>query len=271
MTAGVTAPPLTKILETGESAAKKAGAVLSEGYQGPKSIRFKGDIDLVTEFDLASERIIVDEIKTAFPGHTIIAEEGGETNSGSPNRWYIDPLDGTTNFAHGFLFFCVSIAYEALEEDGPEIQAGVIFDPLRDEMFTAVKGGGAMLNGRPLTVSGQTDLGRALVATGFPYDIRTNSEPVLARFRRILTAVQGVRRPGAAALDLAWLAAGRVDGFWEERLGPWDTAAGALIVQEAGGRVTGFSGQAFRPQLKEILATNGHLHYNMQNLLNQDV
>lgn len=269
MTSARSTPDLKKILTIGRSAALKAGEILRRGYGLPKRVQFKGEIDLLTEFDLASEKAIVEIITSAFPDHVIVAEEGGETGAGSPNRWYIDPLDGTTNFAHGLPVFCLSIAFEAQGEEGPELLVGVVFDPLRKEMFTAMKGAGARLNGRPIEVSGQTDLGRALVATGFPYDIRRNPESVLTRFERMCLAAQGVRRVGAAALDLAWLAAGRFDGFWEERLSPWDTAAGVLLVQEAGGRVTDFAGGAFRPQLKEILATNGHLHYNMLRRLNQ--
>ena len=250
------------------ASARGAGAILRQGFYRPKTVRLKGEIDPVTEFDLASEKLITEMIGAAFPDHYILAEEGGRTGPGSAECWYIDPLDGTVNYTHGFPVFCVSIAFGTVGRSGPEIQVGVVFDPLREEMFTAVRGRGAFLNGAPVSVSDQADLGRALLATGFPYDIRREPDPVLSRFREMCLSGQGVRRAGSAALDLAWLAAGRVDGFWEERLHPWDTAAGMLLVQEAGGRVTDFSGKAYRPELKEILATNGRLHYNMQQILN---
>jgi len=261
---------LQVVIETAQGAALEAGALLLDGFGQAKSVRYKGEIDPVTQFDLASEKLIVQRISTAFPDHFILAEESGETGVASTHVWYIDPLDGTVNFAHGFPIFCVSIAYEARRPDGAEIMAGVVFDPVRDEMFRAVRGQGAFLNDSPLAVTDRTDLGRALVATGFPYSIRQKPDPVLSRFRRMCLAAQGVRRPGAAALDLAWLAAGRLDGFWEEELHPWDTAAGILIVEEAGGRVSDFRGRPFRPDLKEILATNGHLHYTMSRILCED-
>ncbi|MBF0529292.1 MAG: inositol monophosphatase, partial [Deltaproteobacteria bacterium] len=255
--------PWDEILETALTSAKAAGEILSTAWQGPKQVRYKGDINLVTEFDLAAEKAIVTLISRTFPDHIIVAEEGGQTNTSSPYRWYIDPLDGTTNFAHGFPVFAVSIAFEAPGPNGPEVKVGVIFDPLRQEMYQAVKGQGAYLNHHPLKVSRETDLDHALLATGFPYDLRLNPEPVMSRFRAISLAVQGVRRAGSAALDLAWLAAGRFDGFWEEKLHPWDTAAGTLLVLEAGGRVTDFSDRPYVPTGQEILATNGLLHYNI--------
>lgn len=261
---------LEKILTVARDAALEAGKVLAEGYAQPKSIRYKGEIDLVTQYDLASEKIILTRLKSSFPDHEILAEESGLEGPKSPNRWYIDPLDGTTNFAHGFPVFCVSIAFEAETDSGPQVLAGVIFDPLRQELFTAVRGGGAYLNDNPIEVSKESDLRRALTATGFPYNIREQPEPVLSRFRQMVLQAQGVRRPGSAALDLAYIACGRLDGFWEQNLHPWDTAAGALLVEEAGGRVTDFSFRPFRPDFKEILATNGHLHYTMHHILGKD-
>lgn len=270
MTVPSSPPPLESVLEAATDAARRAGAILRDGYLAAKAPRvdYKGVIDLVTEYDVASERIILDRIRQSFPDHQIVAEESGTTESASPFRWYIDPLDGTTNFAHKFPVFCVSVAFEASEGG---LQAGVVYDPLRDELFAAAKGQGAFLNGTPLSVSGQSDLNRALVMTGFPYDLRSDPLPILERFGRMILAAQGVRRAGSAALDLAWVAAGRLDGFWEERLHPWDTAAGVLLVREAGGRVTDFSGQPFPLQAKEILATNGHLHYTMLQVLNPSV
>ena len=265
-----TPPRLDRVLETAVQAAHRAGGILRHGWRGPKSIEFKGEIDLVTDFDLASEEELTRSITRAFPDHAVLAEESGQGGVASPFRWYVDPLDGTTNFAHGFPVFCVSIGFEAPGPDGPEMMAGVVYDPIRDETFSAAKGQGAVLNGRPISVSAQTDLGRSLLATGFPYDIRENPDPILKRFKRMILAAQAVRRPGSAALDLAWTAAGRVDGFWEEGLRPWDTAAGAILVREAGGRVTDFSDRPYDPASKEILATNGHVHYNMRHILTRE-
>ncbi|MFH1091469.1 MAG: inositol monophosphatase family protein [Pseudomonadota bacterium] len=270
MTAEQHAPPLERILETALEAARGAGRILFQGYDQPKSVRHKGEIDLVTQYDLASERYLVDQISTAFPGHAILAEEGGQTGLESPFRWYIDPLDGTTNYAHGFPVFCVSIAFEALTGSGPQIQVGVVHDPLRNETYSSVKEQGTWLNGRRVFVSRQTQLDQALVATGFPYDIRRNPGRIFQRFQRMCLSAQGVRRAGSAALDLASVAAGRLDGFWEEHLAPWDTAAGMLLVLEAGGKVTDFQAGTYRPQLKEIIATNGRLHYNMIKALNPE-
>ncbi len=269
MTEGTACPPLEDILEIAQTAARQAGRVLLEGFRQPKQVRYKGETDPVTQFDLASEKTIVGLISGVYPDHGILAEEGGETTHSSAHRWYIDPLDGTVNFAHGVPVFAVSIAFESCDGLEPEVKVGVIYDPVHDELFSAVKGQGARLNGRPIHVSDQDLMIRALIATGFPYDLHTQPDPVLDRFRRMCLAAQGVRRPGAAAIDLAWLAAGRVDGFFEEKLQPWDTAAGVLLVREAGGRVTDYSDIPHLPERKEILATNGHLHYTMLQVLNQ--
>ena len=263
-------PPLNHILDVACSAARAAGQVLAQGFNKPKSVNYKGEIDLVTEFDLAAEKTIISRLTEAFPGHHILAEESGSVGQTSEFIWYIDPLDGTTNFAHNFPFFCVSLALEGPGPSGREIKVGVIHDPLRDETFTAVRGGSAFLNGNPMSVTSESELGRALLATGFPYDIQQAPDPVLTRFRNVCLTARGVRRPGAAALDLAYVAAGRLDGFWEERLHPWDTAAGILLVEEAGGTVTDFKNQAYQPQAKEVLATNGLIHYNMLKILAPD-
>ncbi|MEW6265573.1 MAG: inositol monophosphatase family protein [Thermodesulfobacteriota bacterium] len=270
MTASLQTPAPDEILEVAQAAARSAGEILVSGWDRPKETRFKGEINLVTDFDLAAERAIVDRIKAAFPEHVILAEESGLTGPDSQFRWYIDPLDGTTNFAHGFPVFCVSIAWEIHGPAAREIRAGVVFDPLRQEMFTAYKGLGAWMNGHPLAVSEINDLGRALLATGFPYDLHQKPDPVLTRFRNVCLAAQAVRRAGAAALDLAYVAAGRVDGFWEEGLYPWDTAAGILMVEEAGGRVTDLAGRPYNLQGKEILATNGRVHYNLSRILSSN-
>lgn len=258
-------------LEVAIDAARRAGRLLADGYRKPKSVDYKGDIDLVTEYDRAAEKEIVEAIRSAFPDHRIQAEEGGASGDDPDHRWHIDPLDGTTNFAHGFPHFCVSVAYERGSGPARSMEIGVVFDPVRDELFTAVRGQGARLNKAPISVSDQNDLNQALLATGFPYWVREHPEPALAWFKTFQITCQGVRRAGAAALDLAYLAAGRVDGFWELGLKPWDTAAGMLLVQEAGGRVTDFRDRPFHPFLKEILATNGHLHYNMLKVLETGV
>jgi myo-inositol-1(or 4)-monophosphatase len=242
--------------------ARTAGALLAHGLGSGAAIEHKGAIDLVTEYDLKSERVLVDGIRESFPNDAILAEEGGGAAGGS--RWLIDPLDGTTNFAHGLPVFSVSLAY--LEEG--LIRLGVVYDPTRDELFDALRGGGARLNGRPLRVSSTADLGEALLVTGFPYDIRTASDTNLDFFARFALRSQGVRRLGSASLDLAYVAAGRFDGYWELRLSPWDWGAGILLVQEAGGRVTRVDGDEdiFRPPTS-ILATNGRLHEGMLEVL----
>ena len=236
-------------------AAHLGGAVLREGIGKIRDVRtvgYKGEVDLVTEYDKRSERLIVDAIQRRFPGHRILAEEG-TTGGADPNhRWIIDPLDGTTNFAHGYPICCVSIAYE---RDGA-IMAGVVYDPFRDEQFSAVHGQGAMLNRSPLHVSMTPDLAHALLATGFPYD-RTTLDAVLERWGRLVRQSQAVRRDGAAALNLCYVGAGRFDGFWEATLAPWDAAAGSLVVREAGGLVTDIGGKPWTVAERSIVAANG--------------
>ena len=235
--------------------AKEAGALLMRHFRARVSIEYKGDADLVTVADRESEALIVGRIREKFPQHNILGEEGTRSESGSEFRWYIDPLDGTTNFAHGFPVFCVSIA---LEHEGRRI-AGVLYDPTRDELFAAEKGGGATLNGRPIHVSKVAKLNEALVATGFPSHKR-HKNPNIHFYHQITLRTHGVRRAGSAALDLASVACGRVDGFWEFNLNPWDTAAGVLLVEEAGGKVTDLSGGAFDIASREVCASNGVLH-----------
>jgi myo-inositol-1(or 4)-monophosphatase len=271
---------LDQVREVGRQAALAAGAVLRQNYEKPHDITLKSAIDPVTESDLASQETIISIIRQTFPAHAILAEEEGvavgeggshgleaRATGSSPlppppttypftYRWIIDPLDGTVNFAHGFPMFCVSIAFEA----AGVVEYGVVYDPLREELFEAKRGGGAWLNGRPLKVSRVDRLGAALLATGFPYDIRERLPETLARMGRLLGVSQGVRRAGSAALDLAYLAAGRLDGFWEENLKPWDTAAGVLLVTEAGGAVSTFTGAPYTPYLDTIAASNGLLH-----------
>ena len=258
-----------QIRQVGRQAARAAGALLKQNYEKPHDITMKGAIDPVTESDFASQKLIVNLIHQAFPDHGILAEEVmdgvGEGAKGrgpwpaphkTPCRWIIDPLDGTVNFAHGFPLFCVSIAFEAAEV----LEYGVVYDPLREELFEAQRDGGATLNGRSLGVSRVDALGAALLATGFPYDVRQRLPETLARIGGVLGISQGLRRGGSAALDLAYVAAGRLDGFWEENLNPWDTAAGVLLVTEAGGVVSTFSGSSYDVISPNILASNGLLH-----------
>jgi myo-inositol-1(or 4)-monophosphatase len=256
---------LQTIKRVGIRAAYKAGRILIDHFDKPLQVKKKGIIDLVTQADIASEKAIVATIKEVFPDHAILAEESGAAAGNDHDRWIIDPLDGTTNFAHHLPIFAVSIAYT--RDDVPLM--GIVFNPANGELFTAVHGQGASLNDLPIQVSSVKTLEDSLLVTGFPYTIRTTSpaEPV-SRFTRCLTASQGVRRLGSAALDLCFVACGRFEGFWEEKLKPWDTAAGMLMVQEAGGRVTDYKDRAYHVEDQQILATNALIHSEMVQLLN---
>jgi myo-inositol-1(or 4)-monophosphatase len=234
--------------------AREAGALLMSFF-GKVSIEYKGDVDLVTQADRASEKMIVERIRKQWPDHDLIGEEGSRRDTGSDYRWYIDPLDGTTNFAHGYPVFCVSLALEYKAER----IAGVIFDPTRDEMFAAEKGSGAQLNGKPARVSSTPRLKESLVATGFPSHKR-HKNPNINFYHQITLRSHGVRRAGSAALDLCYLACGRYDAYWEFNLNSWDTAAGVLMVEEAGGKVTNFTGGPFNIDSREVLASNTLLH-----------
>jgi myo-inositol-1(or 4)-monophosphatase len=243
-------------------AATAAGTLIRQQWQQPKLVDYKGAIDLVTSVDRESERRIVDLLRKKFPGHSILAEEETDlVGTQASHRWIIDPLDGTTNFAHGYPQFCVSLA---LERDG-EVIMGLVYDPLRPERFQAVKGQGATLNGDPIRISSVTELDRALLATGFPYDQREKADFYLTFFKSFMTRSQGIRRNGSAALDLCYVACGRLDGFWELKLRPWDTAAGALIVAEARGKLSDLSGNQFSIWGEETLASNGAIHDAMVN------
>jgi len=249
---------LAAILSVAGQAALAAGRILRDLYGKPHQVRHKGVIDLVTEADVAAEEAAL-SILTRYSGEIgLLAEESLAAYNGPPSGrvWVIDPLDGTTNFAHGFPVFAVSIAYA----EGESSKVGVVYAPMQDELFCAVHGSGAWLNGRPIRVSEVTGLGEALLATGFPYLIEEEAAPVMAALGRLVTKCQGVRRPGAAAIDLAWLACGRTDGFWEINLKPWDTAAGILLVTEAGGRISTYAGNPWHPYLAEIIASNGLIH-----------
>lgn len=244
--------------------AEEAGARLREFFAQGVATEYKGDADLVTVADRTVEKLIRERLAQAFPEHGVYGEEGTRERMGGEFRWYVDPLDGTTNFAHGFPQFCVSLGLEQRPssiqpgEDGTLV-AAVIYDPMRNELFTAERGRGALLNGKPMQVSRTPDLAEALLATGFPSHKR-HSSPNVHFYHEFTLRSHGVRRAGSAALDLAWTACGRVDAFWEFNLNPWDTAAGILLVEEAGGRVTDFSGRPYRIASDEVLASNGKIH-----------
>ncbi len=235
--------------------AREAGILLMEYFERRVKVEYKGDVDLVTEADRKSEALILSRIRARWLHHDITAEESGRGDSGSDYRWYVDPLDGTTNFAHGFPVFCISLA---LEHRGTRV-AGVIYDPTRDELFAAEKGQGAYLNESRIRVSDVTTLAESLVATGFPSHKR-HKNPNIYFYHQITLRSHGVRRAGSAALDLCSVAAGRFDGFWEFNLNPWDTAAGVLMVEEAGGQVTNFSGGPFNIDSRETVASNRRIH-----------
>ena len=232
-----------------------AGDVLRQGFGKVERLRFKGEVDLVTEVDERAEATIADFIRGRFPDHRILAEEGSVGGSDPRFRWIVDPLDGTTNYAHGLPFFCTTLAFE---QDG-DLQLGLTYDPLRDELFLAQRGRGAELNGRKLAVSTTDVLLHGMVATGFPYD-RTHLPRALEQFASLSRASRAVRRLGSAALDAAYVAAGRLESYWEAIVNPWDVAAGWLLVVEAGGRVTDLAGGPFRLEHGEILTSNGLLH-----------
>lgn len=256
-------PALRKELAFAKKTALRAGEILLNGFRKQRRIVFKGRVDLVTQYDLKSERFITGQIARTFPDHSILAEEGGETPNKSSCTWIIDPLDGTTNYAHGYPAFCVSIGLEI--DGGPAL--GVVYDPVHDELFHAASGQGAYLNKKRIHVSDENRLSRALLATGFPYDIAESNVDNLDNFARMYKTAQGIRRGGSAALDLCYLACGRFDGFWELKLHPWDTAAAVVVVSEAGGKITEFCGKKYSIYGPEILASNGKIHRQMQKVL----
>jgi len=260
-------PDVRDILKVAVFAAKEAGTILLRHYDKPHHIEHKGSIDIVTEADLASEELILDILDGATPGIKMLSEESFSSYNNMPDSpvWIIDPLDGTTNFAHNFPWFSVSIAFF----DKGESQAGVIYCPIQNELFCSTLTGGAWLNDRRIKVSEVDILQKALVATGFPYDIQKRPDSIVAMLKAVLTHSQGVRRPGAATLDLAYLACGRLDAFWEVGLKPWDTAAGYLLVEEAGGALSNFTGTPFSPFIPELLASNKLLHGDLIELLHE--
>ena len=259
-----------RLLNFAIQTARDAGRILAERL-GRARISNKGDIDLVTEADVASEELIIERIRTHYPRHAILAEESGPSDGviaeagKSDWKWIIDPLDGTTNYAHGYPCFCVSIAAEYKGR----IEIGVVYDPIRDELFAAERGQGATLNERRIRVSAIEDLNQAMLCTGFPYDVR--QRPRFARhFTNFTMQAQAVRRDGSAALDLAYVAGGRFDAFWEDGLNPWDVAGGIILIEEAGGRVTDFEGAPLDIYTPKVLATNGLIHDVMMRVLGSD-
>ncbi len=251
--------------------ANQAGELLRNGFYAEKQIESKSSaIDWVTQFDTQAEELIVNAIRNAFPNHSIMGEEGSRIEGITPYRWYVDPIDGTNNFAHQFPVFCTSIAFY----EGETPLCGIVLDPLRNEAFSAIRGQGAYLDSpvgrRKLSVTSATELNRSLIATGFPYDHQTNPHNNIAELALMLPQVQGIRRPGAAALDVVYVAAGRVDGYWEFGLQPWDMAAARLIVEEAGGKVTLPDGSpVVLSEPMSLLVTNGHIHEPMLAILKQ--
>jgi myo-inositol-1(or 4)-monophosphatase len=255
---------LPSYLETATEIAREAGALLANFFERRIPFELKGEHDLVTEADRASERLVVERLRSHFPSHNIVAEEGGGHTSSSEYRWYVDPLDGTTNFAHGFPVYNVTLG---LERNG-EMIAGVIFDPTRGEMFAAERGSGAYLNNRPIHVTTAKRVEDCLVATGFP-SAKRHLNVNIHFYYQLAMISHGVRRAGAAAIDLAYVACGRLDGFWEFRLNPWDMAAGILLVEEAGGRCSDMLGGAARLNGPHLLADNGHIHSAMLEIFEE--
>jgi myo-inositol-1(or 4)-monophosphatase len=250
------ADELAGLLAAAKRAAREAGALQKAKVNTSFTVEYKSEIDLVTEVDKKCEEIVVGVLHGDFPDHDIMAEEGSAKRKDSPFKWIIDPLDGTTNFAHGYPLFCVSIALEYRSE----VMLGVVYDGLHDELFHAIRAGGAFLNDRPIRTSLTSTIRKALLTTGFAYNLRTAADNNLEHFRNMLMNAQAVRRDGVAAIDLCYAACGRTDGFWELNLFPWDVAAGTLVLTEAGGRVTRFNGSVYSIYDKDICATNGKIH-----------
>ena len=257
---------LKGIAEFAEEISISAGNILLKGFRSKSTtISYKSKTNLVTNIDKESEEYLFNKIRKKYPGHSIVAEEGSRRDTKGEFRWYVDPLDATNNYAHGIPFFCISIGVFSVEIK--RIVAGIIYDPYHNEIFKGIKEGGAFLNGERIHTSSIDDIGISLVATGFPYNKKDTKNNNLTEFNTLLPCVQGARRIGSAALDLAYVASGRLDGYWEPGLFPWDMAAGSLIVQEAGGIVTKYNGDPFDPEYPEILASNNRLHEKMIHLL----
>jgi myo-inositol-1(or 4)-monophosphatase len=254
-----------RYLQVAIAAAKDAGRVQMLHFGHSHHVEYKGDIDPVTIVDKLCEETIVQQITAVFPDHDLLTEESPFERKGSPWKWVVDPLDGTTNYLHGYPCFCVSIG---LEVEG-EVKLGVVYNPVLDELFHAERGEGAFLNGNPISVSREDGLDRSFLCTGFPYDVREYADFYLRYFRQFIIRSFAIRRPGSAAIDLSYLAAGRFDGFWELKLHPWDVAAGSLIVTEAGGKITDFKGKPFDVYSEEMLASNGLIHEEMLEVIQE--
>jgi myo-inositol-1(or 4)-monophosphatase len=250
-------------LKVAFQAAQAAGKILEYKFKQKRTIIKKGEIDLVTDADLKSEKSILEIIGKRFPEDNILSEEAGDLEKASDRKWLIDPLDGTTNFAHGYACFAVSIAFEVQGS----VAFGIVYNPCTGEYFEAVEGGGCFLNKKKISVSKTEKIGDALLATGFPYDVQENPQRPLALFNRMIINAQGVRRPGSAAIDLCYVAAGIFDGFWEEKLKPWDTAAGIIIAKEAGAVLSTYDGKPYTPYEETILAANPFIYDAMLKLL----
>jgi myo-inositol-1(or 4)-monophosphatase len=260
------AEDFSSYLSKSRQLALQAGGLLKEELGRSRTIEYKGEINLVTDADRMAEKMLLDGIKEAFPDHAVLAEESGAHSAkDATHLWIIDPLDGTTNYAHRYPFFCVSLA---LEIEGA-LTLAVVHDPMLDETFTAVDGGGASLNGRKIAVSAETDLSNSFLSTGFPYDLRETEEDNLSQFLRFMKRTLAIRRDGSAVLDLCYVACGRFDGFWEMKLSPWDVAAGALMVKEAGGKLTSFRGGELDIYSGEVVASNALIHEQMIDVLSE--
>lgn len=258
-----------ELRETAEVVARRAGELLLERFSSARTVQLKteGRQNLVTDADRAAEQLIVETLRERYPSHGLLAEEGGALSSGEL-RWFIDPLDGTTNYARGIPHFAVSLAVEGPGPEGTrQLLAGVVFDPIRDELFSAARDDGATLNGRTLVMREGPALEQAVLATGFPYDLALRPERPLAVFNQLVVRVAGIRRMGSAALDLAWLAAGRFDAFVECGLKPWDTAAGALLITEAGGQIQSLDGSVYSPLNGDVVASGTGLHRRLTEAL----
>lgn len=251
------------LLAETSATAKAAGKILLDNVQKNRKVQYKGRIDIVTEMDLASEKLIVARLNKALPEASFLTEEGSIADLNSEFKWVIDPLDGTTNYAHTFPVWCVSIGLQYRDE----VIVGCVYDPTRDELFTATKHDKSRLNGHSIKVSDRRRLDQSMLATGFPYDIRTSRINNLINFTKFVKTARAVRRAGSAALDLCYLACGRFDGYWELKLHPWDMAAGVLIVKQAGGRITDFEGQPFSIYRDRLLGSNGRIHKEMMRVL----
>ena len=255
-------PNWVQFLQAGQEAARRAGTMLRQNINEANRVYFKGEVNLVTDCDNLAQKIIFEHLNGLFPEHDFLAEEGLSREKGSPFLWIIDPLDGTTNFAHNFPIFSVSIGLKFENE----VRVGVVYDPMREEMFSAVKGEGAFLNGKKIKVSSTAELNRSLLATGFPYDIRESRDNI-DHFIDFIVTAQAVRRCGSAALDLCYVACGRFDGFWEKKLNPWDVAAGGLMVREAGGLTSDFRGTVMLATVGDVVASNSLIHRQMLDIL----